>query len=400
MKLKAIIYLSCFANVLLSQNFVNGNFENTTATSDQINLSNSQLNSMLPGVTAFGSYGDVDIIRSSSYGGSGAQDKTWYIALTGGGTDIVSLTLTKPLQEGKKYSISFYDRASGGYNANPIQLGVSGSSTEFGTVVYTCTDKPINNTWTKRTATFTAPSSGLYITVQMPVGGINDWVNVDNFTFGDAKCSDTIIVDEPIIALEKGDRATFKVTGSTTYTWYPLPLSIDQEGSIVTYSPRSTSVYTVTSKEPGCKLLTATVSAVVVSPTVEVVKVPEKPVYRYRRDSLNGKKILIKETVHVTANSIKILVWDKNTVDGDKVSIYLNDELVEKNIWVTKVKKELVINLQPGSNLIVMDAINLGTIPPNTAAVGINSMYNPITLVSDLKASGAIEIIYNPMASN
>ena len=42
-----------------------------------------------------------------------------------------------------------------------------------------------------------------------------------------------------------------------------------------------------------------------------------------------------------------------------------------------------------------MEAINLGRVPPNTATIGLNlHKYKPITLVSDLKNSSAIEIIY------
>lgn len=400
MKLKAAIAAALLSGGLMAQQFVNGNFENNTAHGDQINLSNASLNAMLPGVNAFGSYGDVDIITSATYGGSGAQDKSWYIAITGGGTDIVALSLTKPLVQGRKYTMSFYDRQAAGYKAYPIQIGLSKTNAEIGTTIYTSPESPVNNAWTKRSFSFTAPNNGQYITVQMPTGALGDWANLDNFVFGDNLCSDSLVVTPLVTSIEKGDNVTFSVSGSSNYTWYPTPLSAEQNNTSVTYHPRSSMVYTVSAREENCKVITATVSVTVTEPPVEVVKVPEKPVYRYRRDSLNGKKISIKETVHVTANSIKIYVWDKNTVDGDKVSIFLNDELIEKNIWVTKAKKELVLSLQPGSNLIVMDAINLGTIPPNTAAIGVNTMYNPITLVSDLKESGAIEIIYSPVASN
>ena len=45
-----------------------------------------------------------------------------------------------------------------------------------------------------------------------------------------------------------------------------------------------------------------------------------------------------------------------------------------------------------------MHALNLGKVPPNTAAISINdgAKKKIITLVSDLKKSGAVEIIYNP----
>ena len=63
--IKLIILSIIFTQFVYSQTIINGNFENNTAGSgDQINLSNSASNAMLPDVNSFGSYGDVDIIKS------------------------------------------------------------------------------------------------------------------------------------------------------------------------------------------------------------------------------------------------------------------------------------------------------------------------------------------------
>ena len=98
-------------------------------------------------------------------------------------------------------------------------------------------------------------------------------------------------------------------------------------------------------------------------------------------------------------NTISVCIYDKNRLDGDVVSIYINGELVKENITVTKTKYEFTITLQEGSNLIVMEAINLGTVPPNTAGISITEKDKKaklITLISDLKKSGTLEIIYQP----
>lgn len=81
------------------------------------------------------------------------------------------------------------------------------------------------------------------------------------------------------------------------------------------------------------------------------------------------------------------------------VSIYINGELFKENIEVTKLKQEFVVELQEGSNYIVMEAVNLGTVPPNTAGISIveqGKKAKLTTLISDLKKSGALEIIYQP----
>lgn len=53
--------------------------------------------------------GDMDIITSNAYCGL-AQNGAWYVALTGSGTDAISLKLSSPLSAGQTYTISFYDR--------------------------------------------------------------------------------------------------------------------------------------------------------------------------------------------------------------------------------------------------------------------------------------------------
>jgi len=71
---------------------------------------------------------------------------------------------------------------------------------------------------------------------------------------------------------------------------------------------------------------------------------------------------------------------------------------VKKNLKLRKHKRRFRIKLRPGSNILVMYAENLGTIPPNTAAVVIKDgrRKRNVNLVSDNGKSGAVEIIYEP----
>ncbi len=393
---------------LFCQNFVNGNFENTTATGDQINLSNTALNEMLPGVTSFGSYGDVDIIRSADYGGSGAQSQQWYLGITGGGTDIIAITLTKPLVEGKRYTISFYDRKHSGYPAHPIQIGLSENNSSFGTAVYTGKDAPVLNVWTKRTFTFTAKENSNFITVQMPVGGLYDWANIDNFVFENMSCNEELVISASANTIKKGDQVTLTASGASSYSWSASTLTNDLNSARLNDQPQFTTLYTVKSKQEGCPVLTATVLVDVIQPEKDSVIINKKVkdsaevkqhIVKYNRHRLKGRKLDIQEAIDVNDAEVKLMVWDKNRIDGDIVSIYLNGQLLEENLEVTKEKKEIVIHLQAGSNLVVMHAINLGRIPPNTAALSVNNnKHKLITLVSDLRKSGALEIIYNPDA--
>lgn len=162
------------------QAFMNGSFENNSASADQINLSNAAFNAMMANTVAFGSYGDVDIITSSSWGPP--QSGSWYIGLTGGSTDIVTMKLTAPLIAGNTYSIKFWDRGNAGFPVYPAQLGLSTVNNAVGAIIYTG-PTPTIGTWKQRTATFIAPNNGQYISVLMTAGALGDWLNVDNFSF-------------------------------------------------------------------------------------------------------------------------------------------------------------------------------------------------------------------------
>jgi hypothetical protein len=171
-----------------SQTFLNGNFEKNNASLgvDEINLPNTDFNSKMLNTYAFGTYGDMDIVNTSTYSGL-AQDGSWYVALTGGGSDAIAMELSSPLMAGKTYTISFYDRGSTGFTPQPIQIGVSNSNSAFGTAVYTA-PLPEIAVWNKRTFTFTATGNFQYITVQL--GGaynIGEWSQVDNFAFVNSK---------------------------------------------------------------------------------------------------------------------------------------------------------------------------------------------------------------------
>lgn len=407
-----ILILAFLSVNVFAQKFINGDFENNTAHTDQINLSNDALNDMLPGVTAFGSYGDVDIISSANYGGSGAKSNTWYIALTGGKTDIVALELNSHLVKGKTYSISFYDRKTGGYEASPIQIGLSDSNTDFGTVIYTCDKHPELNTWNKRVFSFIAPNNGKYICVQMPDGSISNWVNIDGFNFENTIevqptiCDTTLRIMASSTKITKGSAVVLTVSGGCQYSWLSKDGFIKQTGYEITVTPESSTTYTVISKRAGCPDIKATVFIEVVMPDKPKELEPdtvlkEEKFVKFTKHHLNGRRYKVQQTLNAESKTVKINIYDKNRVDGDIVSIYLNGKLIVENVQVTHQKKEFSLQLQTGSNVLVMYAINLGRIPPNTAALEINNgnkRNRVTTLVSDFKNSGALELIYNDEA--
>jgi len=111
-----------------------------------------------------------------------------------------------------------------------------------------------------------------------------------------------------------------------------------------------------------------------------------------------SREVDVQESFTVHNKRVKVTVWDRNEVDGDIVTLYMNDELIRKDLKLRKHKRRFWVKLKPGSNILVMYAENLGTIPPNTAALQIKDgrKKRNINLVSDNGKSGAVEIIYEP----
>ncbi|WP_419212777.1 hypothetical protein ACNR9Q_01310 [Maribacter sp. X9] len=68
---------------------------------------------------------------------------------------------------------------------------------------------------------------------------------------------------------------------------------------------------------------------------------------------------------------IGIVCRDHEFVDGDRVKIYLNDQVVEPNLLLTGAFKGINVDLQPGFNRLDFEALNHGSSAPNTAQVDV-----------------------------
>lgn len=113
---------------------------------------------------------------------------------------------------------------------------------------------------------------------------------------------------------------------------------------------------------------------------------------------LNGRRVNIDQKVTVKDTVILLDVWDRGKIDGDRISLYLNGEKILDDYTVVKAKKQIVLHLKPGKNYLVMHALNLGRIPPNTAAIEVvdDVTSKQITLNSNLRRSGGLELVCKP----
>lgn len=111
-----------------------------------------------------------------------------------------------------------------------------------------------------------------------------------------------------------------------------------------------------------------------------------------------GMNLEVQGQMNSGEEEIEIVVWDKNEIDGDRITLIVNGEVVLSNYTLKRRKKVVKVKLRPGQNYVVMRAENLGTRPPNTAAVEVRTKdkRRNVTLVSTKEKSGALEITYNP----
>jgi zinc protease len=113
-------------------------------------------------------------------------------------------------------------------------------------------------------------------------------------------------------------------------------------------------------------------------------------------ENLNNRTTKIAATYEIAAEEITIEVVDNATVDGDQISLFFNGKEIASKQDLTDKPLIYKVRAVKGNNTIVMQAENLGTIPPNTAymIVKCNGKTYKAELSSDLKESGAIRLVW------
>ncbi len=121
---------------------------------------------------------------------------------------------------------------------------------------------------------------------------------------------------------------------------------------------------------------------------------PAKPAEISQYEKKVQRNVDVERVLEVKNKTVRIRVWDNGTVDGDVLSLFLNGEQILKNYRVTRQKHETIVKLDKPTNFIILHAINLGSISPNTVAVSVDDgvQEQVVIISSNLKTSGAIMI--------
>ncbi len=141
-----------------------------------------------------------------------------------------------------------------------------------------------------------------------------------------------------------------------------------------------------------------------VKPKKEVVADNEKPKVKEKEDKepkqpkVKDKKAAryrVTHTINVQNRNVKVIVRDPNAEDGDIISLYLNGYPLLQEYKVLKKEKVIEITLDEGDNHLIMRALNVGRIPPNTASVMVDDgkSKQTVTLSAQEKKNVALKIV-------
>ncbi|MBI5915458.1 MAG: hypothetical protein HY842_08780 [Bacteroidetes bacterium] len=121
---------------------------------------------------------------------------------------------------------------------------------------------------------------------------------------------------------------------------------------------------------------------------------PAKPVGVGVYEEKQKRDVEVERVLEVRSKTVRIRVWDSGTVDGDVLSLFLNGELIVKNYRVTRQKHETIVQLDKPTNFLILHALNVGSISPNTIAVSVDDGYQEqvVIISSNLRTSGAVMI--------
>ncbi|GAB4093361.1 hypothetical protein [Flaviaesturariibacter terrae] len=109
------------------------------------------------------------------------------------------------------------------------------------------------------------------------------------------------------------------------------------------------------------------------------------------------RKTQTVQTLRATADTVQITLYDNGLVDGDSVSVYLNGVALVEHIKLSENAFRYTVPLKPGINELSLLAENLGTLPPNTGLliVQTSEARYPVYFSADLQTNARILIQKN-----
>jgi hypothetical protein len=145
-----------------------------------------------------------------------------------------------------------------------------------------------------------------------------------------------------------------------------------------------------------------TPETVVVPKKEEPAKTPKPPVVKIlpKPEIMKSRNNEIVKTITTHAKEFKIELYDNGQIDGDRITVYHNNEMIVSNKTLTDKAISFTIKADENSPVheFVMVAENLGSIPPNTALMIVTAGEQrfELFLTSTEQKNAVVRIIYEP----
>lgn len=125
---------------------------------------------------------------------------------------------------------------------------------------------------------------------------------------------------------------------------------------------------------------------------IESVKAKNMP--DNTKEKLSKRTYQVIKVIEVSQPSVKVDIYDNGQVDGDVVSIYLNEKQLVSSKMLTAQPISFQIQVDDKEDVydLIMYAESLGSIPPNTALMIVTTPTQryEINISSNEQTSGAI----------
>lgn len=105
--------------------------------------------------------------------------------------------------------------------------------------------------------------------------------------------------------------------------------------------------------------------------------------------------------VVVNSQQSQIRLWDHGQQDGDLVTVTLNGSPVATGHSLTNAGTVFAVQYRRGRNVLIIHALNEGSLPPNTASLGLSNVVRGVsTQAYELPTGGVVQlsITYDPNA--
>jgi hypothetical protein len=119
--------------------------------------------------------------------------------------------------------------------------------------------------------------------------------------------------------------------------------------------------------------------------------------------TLTERKAELVKVIKVDTGTIKLDFYDNGQIDGDTISVYVNNMPVVSNRMLTAKPITIYVKIDPRRNEqeVIMVGENLGSIPPNTALMIVNAGEKryQLYLTSDEQKNAMVRFIYEKPAA-